>query len=94
MIYKLISPERSVIGLMSELPINRSFDPATRQMREPWVIVQQIEQLFELRTVPPTSDSIDAEIDVLMIQVLEQGRCLVLQPGRLRQPPAGRPYQP
>ena len=67
MIYKLINPERAVIGLMSELPINRSFDPATRQMREPWVIVQQIEQLFELRTVAPTADSIDAEIDVLML---------------------------
>ncbi len=67
LIYNLSNPQRPLIGIMSSLPINRGFDPATRQMREPWVITQQIEQLFEVRSVPTTTTGIDQEIDVLMV---------------------------
>lgn len=67
LIYNLSHPKRPLIGIMSSLPINRGFDPATRQMREPWVVTQQIEQLFEVRTVTTTAANIDPEIDVLMV---------------------------
>ncbi len=67
LIYSLSHPERPLIGIMASLPINRGFDPATRQMREPWVVTQQIEQLFEVRTVTTTAANIDPEIDVLMV---------------------------
>ncbi|MEM9531847.1 MAG: Gldg family protein [Pseudomonadota bacterium] len=67
LIYNLNQVKRPVIGLMSSLPITRGFDPATRQMREPWIVTQQAEQLFEIRTVATTADVIDEEIDVLAV---------------------------
>ncbi|MEM1092346.1 MAG: Gldg family protein [Pseudomonadota bacterium] len=67
LIYNLNQVRTPVIGVMSTLPINRGFDPATRQMREPWIVLQQAEQLFEVRQVAPTVNSIDPEIDVLAV---------------------------
>lgn len=67
LIYTLANPERPVIGLISGLQLTAGFDPMTQQMREPWLITAQIQQLFELRTVPATTTTIDADIDVLMV---------------------------
>ncbi len=67
LIYNLSNPTKPVIGIMSSLPINRGFDPATRQMREPWVVTQQIEQLFQVRTVATSATVIEPDIDVLMV---------------------------
>lgn len=68
---KLISalnqPDRKVIGLMSALPVTRGFDPATQQMRPPWAVTTQLEQLFEVRTVSTTASVIEDDVDVLMV---------------------------
>lgn len=58
---------KPVIGLLTPLQMTAGFDPATQQLRQPWVITQQVQQLFELRTLPAGTDSIDADVDVLMI---------------------------
>ncbi len=58
---------KPVIGLLTPLQMTAGFDQATQQLRQPWVITQQVQQLFELRTLPAGTDSIDADIDVLMI---------------------------
>ena len=67
LVYSLDTPDKPVVGLMSELPVTRGFDPATRQMRQPWVIVEQLEQLFEVRNVAPTVASIDEDIKTLLV---------------------------
>jgi ABC-type uncharacterized transport system involved in gliding motility auxiliary subunit len=67
LIYTLSRPDRPVIGLISGLPITAGFDPQTQQMRQPWLITSQVQQLFELRTLPLTTTEIEAEIDVLMV---------------------------
>ncbi len=67
LVYNLNQFDRPVIGVMSSLPINRGFDAATRQMREPWIVTQQIEQLFDVRSVSPTASNIDPDIDVLAV---------------------------
>lgn len=67
LIYNLNQFDRPVIGLMSSLPINRGFDAATRQMTEPWIVTQQIEQLFDVRSVSTTATNIDPDIDVLAV---------------------------
>jgi ABC-type uncharacterized transport system involved in gliding motility auxiliary subunit len=67
LVHNLANPKKPVIGLMSSLPISRGFDPATRQMREPWVITDQMEQLFDVRTLQTTATEIDPEVDVLML---------------------------
>ncbi len=67
LIYTLANPDRPVIGLLSGIQMTAGFDPTTRQMSEPWIITTQIQQLFELRTLPTDLESVDEDVDVLMI---------------------------
>ncbi|HUO83399.1 MAG TPA: Gldg family protein [Gammaproteobacteria bacterium] len=66
LVHALVNPDKPVIGLYSSLPMGMSFDAATQQVREPWVIASQIEQLFELRQLDATLSGLD-EVDVLML---------------------------
>jgi ABC-type uncharacterized transport system involved in gliding motility auxiliary subunit len=69
-IYNLGNPKKKVVGLMTKLPMEGN--PLER-MRNPnaqeqsWFIMEPIQQMFEVRTVPPTSVKIDSDIAVLMI---------------------------
>ncbi len=67
LIHTLSVVDRPVIGLLSGLQMTAGFDPATQQMTQPWVITDQISQLFELRTLAADAQTIDADIDVLMV---------------------------
>ncbi|MEM9305050.1 MAG: GldG family protein, partial [Pseudomonadota bacterium] len=67
LIHNLGQPERPTVGVISSLPIGRGFDPATRQMREPWVVMQQLGQLFEVRQLLSTESAIDPEVDILLV---------------------------
>lgn len=62
----LVHPDKPVIGLYSSLPMSMSFDAATQQVRQPWVVVSQIEQLFELRQLDASMSGLD-DVDVLML---------------------------
>ncbi len=63
----LADPKRPVVGLMSTLPMDVGFDPATRQMRDAWVITDQLKQLFEVRSLPVTTTEIADDIELLML---------------------------
>ena len=63
----LSNPERPVIGLLTDLRLNGGIDPTTQQMAEPWLVVSQIEQLFDVRNLANTTSEIDEEISILMI---------------------------
>jgi ABC-type uncharacterized transport system involved in gliding motility auxiliary subunit len=63
----LANPQRPSIGLISNLAINGGFDPATQQMAEPWLVISQIQQLFDLRNLPATTTNIDDDISILMV---------------------------
>lgn len=67
MVSTLGKPERKVIGLMSSLPMTGGFDPASQGMQEPWVIYQQLSQLFTVRQIDQQQDSIPDDIDVLVL---------------------------
>ena len=68
LIHELSTSRKPVIGLVSGLPIGPGFDPATRQMREPWAVQQQLSQLFEVRELNAGAlTAIDAEIGVLVL---------------------------
>ncbi|HOX71245.1 MAG TPA: Gldg family protein [Dokdonella sp.] len=68
LIHELATPKKPVIGLVSNLPIGAGFDPATRQMRDPWAIQQQLSQSFDVRELNPGGiKSIDADIKVLVL---------------------------
>ena len=67
LIHELDRPERPVVGLMSTLPLTFGFDPSGQRMREPWAIVEQIQQLFTVRNVATNATAIPADVDVLML---------------------------
>ncbi len=67
LIDKLANPQRPIIGMISDLPIKGQFDPMTQRMPEPWIVMSQIEQLFEVRELVNTTTTIDPDIAVLFI---------------------------
>jgi ABC-type uncharacterized transport system involved in gliding motility auxiliary subunit len=68
LIHELSVAKKPVVGILSDLPIASGFDPATRQMREPWAVDQQWSQLFDMKPLQAsTLKSIDKDIDVLVV---------------------------
>jgi ABC-type uncharacterized transport system involved in gliding motility auxiliary subunit len=68
LIHELTVAKKPVVGLISDLPIAAGFDPATRQMREPWAVDQQWSQLFEMKPLQAsTLKAIDKDINVLVV---------------------------
>ncbi|HEX7914663.1 GldG family protein [Rudaea sp.] len=68
MIHELSMAKKPAVGLISGLPMGAGFDAQTRQMRQPWAIQSQLEQMFDVRTLTPASvKSIDKDINVLVV---------------------------
>jgi ABC-type uncharacterized transport system involved in gliding motility auxiliary subunit len=68
LIHELSNPKKPAIALISSLPMGSGFDPQTRQMREPWAVQQQLDQLFEVRQLNAASvKSIDKDVNVLVL---------------------------
>ncbi len=62
------SAERPKIGLMSGLPVlGERFNPMTRQSSEPWVLANELRRDFDVRQVNMTVESIDKDINVLLL---------------------------
>jgi ABC-type uncharacterized transport system involved in gliding motility auxiliary subunit len=66
MISSLGNPRKSVLGILSTLTMAGGYDPA-RGMSEAWVVHQQLEQLFEVRTVDPAAGEVPDDVDVLLL---------------------------
>lgn len=67
LVYSLATPEKSVVGLMSGVPMTGGFDPQSGQPTQPWVINQQVRQLFEVRNLTSSIERVDDDIDFLWI---------------------------
>jgi ABC-type uncharacterized transport system involved in gliding motility auxiliary subunit len=68
LIHELSIDKKPVVGLLSSLPVAAGFDPATRQMRQPWAVDQQWTQLFDMRPLNPANlKAIDKDIGVLVV---------------------------
>jgi len=67
LIATLANPQRPVIGLITDLQLDGGFDPQMQQPRDPWVILTQVEQLFDLRRLQSNVTEIAADIAVLMV---------------------------
>ena len=67
LITKVANPDRTVMGLITQLDIDGGFDPVSGQGTQQWMIMDLIRQLYEVRRIDITGDSIDGEIDILMI---------------------------
>ena len=63
----LANPKKPVIGLLTGLPLTGEFNPMSRQPAQPWVIAEQMRQLFEVRTLDAGIEEIADDIEVLMV---------------------------
>jgi ABC-type uncharacterized transport system involved in gliding motility auxiliary subunit len=67
LIYQLNNTKKTVVGLMSTLPIQGSGSPFMQNAVEPWMIVEHLSQLFEIRKLETDIDAIDDDVNVLML---------------------------
>ncbi len=67
LISTLASPVRPVIGLVTDLEMSGGFDMQSQRMREPWVLYEQAQQLFDVRDLGAAFDEIPDEISLLWI---------------------------
>ena len=67
LVYELANPKKPVVAWLSSLPMGAGFDPQTGQMREPWVIYSDAQQLFDLRPLDQSATRIDPDVNVLVL---------------------------
>jgi ABC-type uncharacterized transport system involved in gliding motility auxiliary subunit len=106
LVVELARPKKPVIGLLTTLPMSTDFNPMTGQMRDPWAVTSQLEQLFTVRTLASDATSIDADVEVLVLVhpkslspgtlyaidqfILRGGRALVFVDPQSEADPAGQ----
>jgi len=67
LVYQLSGAKKPVIGWLSELPMSAGFDPNSGQPRPGWVMLDQIQQVMDVRTLDNNLSSIDPAINVLVL---------------------------
>jgi ABC-type uncharacterized transport system involved in gliding motility auxiliary subunit len=67
LIWALGNPQRPVVGLVTPLQMTRGFDPQAGSMRDAWMVINQLEQLFELRNLGAHPEHVDADVDLLLV---------------------------
>ena len=69
MVYNLSNPELPVIGLLSSLPINGLGPHAALRgiTSSPWVVMDQVDKLFDVQTIEADAAAIPSEVDVLLL---------------------------
>lgn len=67
LVQTLAQPQRPVVGLMSSLPLNGGFDMASRQPTSPWMVMEEIRQQFDLRSLKSDATEIPPEVSVLLL---------------------------
>jgi ABC-type uncharacterized transport system involved in gliding motility auxiliary subunit len=67
MISSLGKPEKKTIGVLSSLSMQGGFDPAAQRMTDPWVIHEQLSQLFNLQDIDPQAAALPEDLDLLVL---------------------------
>lgn len=67
LIYTLSNPKKTVVGVITQLPLFGGFDMETTQMTDAWAFIAQMRQLFELKQLDPTTNNISEDVDILMV---------------------------
>jgi ABC-type uncharacterized transport system involved in gliding motility auxiliary subunit len=69
LVNRLAHPKQHVVGLISSLPLMG--DPMQAMMggapSQPWLVIDQIRQFFEIRSLPADTTEIPKDVDLLMI---------------------------
>ena len=67
LVQSLAKPERPVIGVLSGLPLNGGFDMQTRQPSQPWMVMEEIRQQFQIESLKAGIDQIPEKVSVLLL---------------------------
>jgi ABC-type uncharacterized transport system involved in gliding motility auxiliary subunit len=67
LVYNLANTDKAVVGLLTSAPVSGGFNPQTQQPTQPWVVVEQAQQLLEVRTLPTSILTVEDDVDVLWI---------------------------
>jgi len=67
LVYQLANPKKPVVAWLSTLPMTGGFDPRTGQMREPWMVYSDAQQLLDVRPLEQNATRIDPEVSVLVL---------------------------
>lgn len=71
LIHNLNNPKKSKIAIVTPLPINGDDNPMSRmggqEGKDPWVIVQQLREQYDVEVVKPDAKELPKDTDVLMV---------------------------
>jgi ABC-type uncharacterized transport system involved in gliding motility auxiliary subunit len=68
LIHALAFPKKTVVGVVSSLPLEGDFMAAMQgRPLEPYTVIEQLRQLYEVRTLSPEFDKVEDGVDVLML---------------------------
>ena len=67
LVQSLAKPERPVVGVLSGLPLNGGFDMQTRQPSQPWMVMEEIRQQFQIESLKAGIDQIPEKVSVLLL---------------------------
>ncbi|MDO9624329.1 MAG: Gldg family protein [Pseudomonas sp.] len=67
LVQSLAKPERPVVGVLSGLQINGGFDMASRQPTPPWMLMEEVRQLFQIESLKADVDLIPEHVSVLLL---------------------------
>jgi len=67
LIHSLANPKKTVVGVITDLPLAGQANPRTGQTSPPWLIMQQMRDLFDVRMLKQDVKTIPSDIDVLLI---------------------------
>ena len=67
LVQSLARPQRPVVGVLSALPLDGSFNPLTGQAGQPWMVLEEIRQQFAIKSLRGDVDRIPDEVSVLLL---------------------------
>ncbi len=67
LVQSLADPHLPVVGLLSGLPLSGGFNVLAGQPTAPWMVLEQIRQLFRIESLEAGLDQIPDEVSVLML---------------------------
>jgi len=67
LIYSLSKAKQPVLGMLTGLQMNGGFDFMSRSSNQPWVILSQLRQLYDVRTIETDIAEIKNDIDLLLL---------------------------
>ncbi|AYF90400.1 Gldg family protein [Pseudomonas sp. JS3066] len=67
LVQSLAKPERPVVGILSGLKLNGGFDMMTRQPTQPWMVMEEVRQLFQIESLKSDIDQIPEKVSVLLL---------------------------